>query len=83
MMCFFYTSIFPSIFIIELPAIILLYAIAKYMLLRICKSPAGLSVRLNSLAQSVLKSFIPLAWLGKSLLLYFAEEDDTKNKDFF
>lgn len=34
------------------------------MLLRICKQPRGLSLRLNNLAQSLMRFYIPLYWLG-------------------
>lgn len=47
----------------------MLYFIAKWMLLRVCKQPRGLSLKLNNLAQSLMRFYVPLYWLGRNLML--------------
>lgn len=44
-----------------------MYFIAKWMLLRVCKQPRGLSLKLNNLAQSLMRFYVPLFWLGRNL----------------
>lgn len=51
--------------VVEIPSIIILYFIAKYMLIRVCKEPRGLSLQLNNLAQSLMRFYVPLYWLGR------------------
>ena len=76
MMTFFYLGCFQILIIIELPALVLVYFIAKWMLLRVCKKPQGLSLQLNNLAQSLLRFFVPLYWLGRNLIFYFSLPED-------
>lgn len=65
MICFFYLGCFQMMIVVEIPSIIILYFIAKYMLIRVCKEPRGLSLQLNNLAQSLMRFYVPLYWLGR------------------
>jgi hypothetical protein len=47
----------------------MLYFIAKWMLLRVCKQPRGISLKLNNLAQSLMRFYVPLYWLGRNTIL--------------
>lgn len=67
MMCFFYLGSFQILFVVELPSLLILIWVAKYALLRVCKTPQGLSMQLNNLAQSLLRFFVPLYWLGSNM----------------
>jgi putative exporter of polyketide antibiotics len=55
-----------------------MYFVAKWMLLRVCKSPAGLARRISNLAQSLLRVVIFIYWLGKVLLTYINLNEDQK-----
>lgn len=72
MMTFFYLGCFQILVIVELPALIIVYLVAKWMLLRVCKKPQGLSLQLNNLAQSLLRFFVPLYWLGRNSIGYLS-----------
>jgi hypothetical protein len=79
MMAFFYLGCFQFLIIIELPALLMLYFIAKWMLIRVCKQPRGLSLKLNNLAQSLMRFYIPLYWLGRNTILITKLPDDQIN----
>lgn len=54
----------------------MLYIIAKWMLLKVCKQPRGLSTKLSNLAQSLMRFYVPLYWLGRNtthLIIYNKE----------
>lgn len=76
MMAFFYLGCFQFVFVVELPALLLLYFIAKWMLLRVCKQPRGLSLKLNNLAQSLMRFYLPLYWLGRNVMTVISLNDD-------
>lgn len=69
MVCF-YVNILQSIILIEMVSLVLMFLVGKYMLLRVCKSPAGLARRISNLAQSLLRMVIFVYWLGKVTLTY-------------
>ncbi len=55
----------------------MLYIIAKWMLLKVCKQPRGLSTKLSNLAQSLMRFYVPLYWLGRNtinLIIYSHEK---------
>jgi hypothetical protein len=52
-------------------ALVLLFFVAKWMLLRVCKSPAGLARKISNLAQTILKLVIGIEWIGSRLIDYF------------
>ena len=70
LMSFFYLGCFQILIVIELPSLLFVYFIAKWMLLRVCKKPQGLSLQLNNLAQSLLRFFVPLYWIGRNTIRY-------------
>lgn len=69
MICF-YVNAFQSILIIEMVSLALMFFVGKWMLLRVCRSPAGLARRISNLAQSLLRMVIFIYWLGKVSLGY-------------
>jgi hypothetical protein len=68
MMSFFYLGCYQFLIAIELPSLLILYFGAKWMLLRVCKQPRGLSTKLSNLAQSLMRFYIPLYWIGNACL---------------
>jgi hypothetical protein len=54
----------------------MLYFIAKWMLLRVCKQPRGISLKLNNLAQSLMRFYVPLYWLGRNTILVTKLSED-------
>lgn len=47
------------------------------MLLKVCKQPRGLSTKLSNLAQSLMRFYVPLYWLGRNsidLIIYNKEK---------
>jgi hypothetical protein len=77
MVCF-YVNILQSIILIEMVSLVLMYLIGKWMLLRVCKSSAGLARRISNLAQSLLRIVIFVYWLGKVTLTYLNLNEDEK-----
>lgn len=61
-------------------SLVIMFLVGKWMLLRACKSPAGLARRINNLAQSLLRIVIFIYWLGKVLLNYINLTDDQKQE---
>jgi putative exporter of polyketide antibiotics len=61
-------------------SLVLLYVVGKWMLLRVCKSPAGLARRISNLAQSLLRIVIFIYWLGKILLAYINLNEGEKDR---
>lgn len=84
MVCF-YVNILQSIILIEMVSLIFMYLVGKRMLLRVCKSPAGLARRISNLAQSLLRIVIFVYWLGKVTLTYLNlnEEEKTIHSSLF
>ena len=79
MMSFFYLGCFQFLIAIELPSLVMLYFIAKWMLIRVCKQPRGLSLKLNNLAQSLMRFYVPLYWLGRNMILISKLPDEEIN----
>lgn len=79
MMGFFYLGCFQFLIALELLSLLMLYFIAKWMLLRVCKQPRGLSMKLNTLAQSLMRFYVPLYWLGRNMILITKLPDEQFN----
>jgi len=77
MVCF-YVNVFQILILVEMVSLVIMFLVGKWMLLRVCKSPAGLARRINNLAQSLLRIVIFIYWLGKVLLNYINLTEDQK-----
>jgi hypothetical protein len=74
MMSFFYLGHFQMLILIEIPSLLILYLSAKWMLVRVCKQPRGLSLKLSNFAQSLMRFYVPLYWLGRLSLQFLTNE---------
>ena len=77
MVCF-YVNAFQILILVELISLVFIYFVSKWMLLRVCKSPAGLARRISNLAQSLLRLVIFIYWIGKVLLTYINLNEEDK-----
>lgn len=60
----FFLSCFQYLLLLQLLACLLLFAVAKYMLLRVCREPIGLSHSISVLCQRLLTCNIYCYWVG-------------------
>ena len=79
MVCF-YVNVFQILILVEMVSLVIMFLVGKWMLLRVCKSPAGLARRINNLAQSLLRIVIFIYWFGKVLLNYINLTEDQKQQ---
>lgn len=75
----FFASVFQLLIAVELVAIILVFIVAKYMLLRICKEPLGLKKKTSILAQRMLNFILYNYWVGQKIMVYFVYKKSMMN----
>lgn len=69
MVCFYFNQI-QILILIEFMALGFMFFVSKWMLLRVCKSPAGLARKISNLAQSILRIIVMINWIGTNLIDY-------------
>ena len=71
LMTTFFLSCFQYLLLLEVLACLLLFVVAKYMLLRVCREPIGLSHEISVLCQRILTFNIYVYWIGEKAMRFF------------
>lgn len=66
----FFLSSFQAIIGVEVLSCLILYAVSKYMLVRVCREPIGLNHAISVLCQRMVVLCVPLYWLGEKLMYF-------------
>ena len=77
LMTAFFLSCFQVLIVIELLSCGVLFLISKYMLLKVCKEPTGLTNHIGRLSQRLISTAIYIYWLGEKVMYYCIAEEST------